>query len=449
MTDAATTATERVPAKPRRSRRILAGIALILACLSIILTTVAIWTHQVAFKTDRFTALVGTVIDEPAVIDPLANRISVQVVNGLDVQTRIADRLPDIAKSLAAPLTIQIQEAIERRLHTALSNPRLHDALVNTVGFIHERLVNLLKGNSNALSIVNGYVVIEVWPIVGAALEELQSEGLIPADVQLPDLSSPEPPGVLSGRVATALGITVPADFGTIQLMPADNLLAYQSYVRAFDIIVIVLILVSLALIALALGLSTRRRRMLMYLAIGTIIALVIARLAINTIVNNVVSGVQSEDLQGAVRVVIDAVITDFRGLSTLLLIGLVIVAVLAYMSGRPRWARRVASSAGDAAGRAVPAAGAAAGSAAGAVTSASSSWESVGESVTTNRATLERVGVAVIAFVILWAAIGLDIAILAAALYIGFELVLHVLSSRPDEDDEDVVETTSGPTTT
>ena len=111
------------------------------------------------------------------------------------------------------------------------------------------------------ISVVDGYVVIEVWPVVGAALEELQSEGLIPADIQLPDLSSPEPPGVLSGRVATALGITIPPDFGTIRLMPADRLLTYQSYVRAFDIIVIVLIVVTLALIALALGLATRRRR--------------------------------------------------------------------------------------------------------------------------------------------------------------------------------------------
>ena len=76
------------------------------------------------------------------------------------------------------------------------------------------------------------------------------------------------------------------------------------------------------------------------------------------------------------------------------------------------------------------------AGSAAGAVTSASSSWESVGQTVTTNRATVERIGVAAIAFVVLWLAIGLDIALLAAALYIGFEMVLRVLSSPPEEDD-------------
>ena len=438
MTDDVATATDTKPATaaPRRSRRILAGIALVLACLSILLTTFAIWTHQVAFKTDRFTSLVSTVIAEPAVIDPLAERISVQVVDSLDVQARIENRLPDIAKSLAAPLTIQIQEAIDRRLQTALANPRLQQALQKTVAFAHERIINLLRGDSNAISVVDGYVVIEVWPIVGAALDELQSEGLIPADIQLPDLSSPEPPGILSGRLATALGISLPADFGTIQLMPADNLLKYQSYVRAFDIIVIVLIIVSLALIALALWLSTRRRRMLMFLAIGTIIAFLLARLAINGIIGSLVSNVGDADMALAVRAVIQAVVADFRGLSTLILIGLGIVAVAAYLGGRPRWVTRVASGAGNAAGRAGSAAGAAAGSAAGAAVVAAPSRDTMAQTLTTNRATVERIGVAAIAFVVLWLAVGLDIAILAAALYIGFEMVLRVLAAGSDDDD-------------
>jgi len=448
MTDDVATATAPKPstAAPRRSRRILAGVALILACLSILLTTVAIWTHQVAFNSDRFTSLVSTVIDEPAVIDPLAERISVQVVDSLDVQTRIENRLPDIAKSLAAPLTIQIQEAIDRRLQTALANPRLQQALQKTVEFAHQRIINLLRGDSNAISVVDGYVVIEVWPIVGAALDELQSEGLIPADIQLPDLSSPEPPGILSGRLATALGISLPADFGTIQLMPADNLLRYQSYVRAFDIIVIIFIVLSLALIALALWLSTRRRRMLMFLAIGTIIAFLLARLAINGIIGALVSGVGDDDMALAVRTVIDAVVADFRSLSTLILIGLGIVAVLAYLSGRPAWVSRFGSSAGTAAGRAGSAAGSAVGSAAGAAVVAAPSKETMAQTLTENRATVERIGVAAIAFVVLWLAVGLDIAILAAALYIGFEMVLRILAAGSDDDDgADSAGTTGG----
>ena len=57
-------------------------------------------------------------------------------------------------------------------------------------------------------------------------------------------------------------------------------------------------------------------------------------------------------------------------------------------------------------------------------------------QTLTENRATVERVGVAAIAFVVLWLAVGLDIAILAAALYIGFEMVLRILAAAPGDDD-------------
>ena len=428
MTDDATTATETIMVReaPRRSRRILAGVALLLACLSILVTSIAVWTHQVAFKTDRFTALVSTVITDPAVIDPLAERISVQVVDALDVQTRIASRLPDIAQPLAPALTVQIQEAIDRRLQIALTNPKVQAGLTRTIGFAHERIMNLLRGNSDAVTVVDGYVTIEVWPVVEAALVELQSIGLIPADVQIPDLSDPQPPGILSGRLATALGVTLPADFGTIRLMPADKLLAYQSYVRAFDIIVVIL---GVALVLLALWLSTRRRRMLLFVALGTLIAFLLARLAIGGITNVLVAGVADRDLAGAVRVVVDATVADLRSVTSLIVIATIIVAIAAYLWGRPKWVSQVVSATGSAAGRAGSSVGSAAGAAAGSAT--------LSQAVTENRASVERIGLAAIAFVVLWLAIGPDIAILALVLYIGLELALRVLSSSPDDDDD------------
>ena len=445
MTDDVTsaTATTQVSVAPRRSRRILSGVALFLACLSIMFTTVAVWVHQVAFKTDRFTALVSTVLADPAVIDPLAQRISVQVVDALDVQTRIENRLPDIAKPLAAPLAVQLQEAIDRRLQTALTNPKIQTALTNTIAFTHERIMNLLRGNSDAISVVDGYVTLEVWPVVGAALEELQSNGLIPPDVQLPDLSNPEPPGILSGRLATALGISLPTDFGTITLMPADRLLAYQGYVRAFDIIVVVLIILSVALVALALWLSSNRRRMILYLTLGTLIAFLLLRMASGGIANYLVAGIADADLAAAVSVILTATIADLRSVTQIIVIATVIVAIAAYLWGRPKWASQVATSAGAAAGRAGSAAGSAAASAAGAATTAAPSKATVGQAVTENRAAVERAGIAIIAFVVLWLAIGLDIALLALALFIGFELVMRALSSKSDDDEDGAASTT------
>ena len=63
-------------AAKRSWRGPLAGLALVLACVTIVLATVTIWVHEVAFNTDRFTALVTDGVADPAVIDPVSDRVS-------------------------------------------------------------------------------------------------------------------------------------------------------------------------------------------------------------------------------------------------------------------------------------------------------------------------------------------------------------------------------------
>ena len=322
----------------RRGRGILAGIALVLACIAILVTTVGIWTHQVALNTNRFTQLIAEVSKDPAVTDPIADRISAQVIDALDVQTRLEARLPDLMKPLAGTMTLAIQNGIEQRLQVALQNPQVNAALLEAIGFTHERVVRVLRGESDVLVVVDGYVVLNVFPVVGAALTELQGAGIIPADITLPDLSSPDAPDVLAQRLNTAFGITLPPTFGTIQLMPADRLLAAQSAVRVFDLLVIVLIVLSVVLVALALWLSQKRRRMVIFLAIGTIIAFLVARMLIGSIEDAVVSGIADGDVAAAVRAMVNATLEDLRSLTVIIVIAAAIIGVAAYLWGRPKW---------------------------------------------------------------------------------------------------------------
>jgi hypothetical protein len=418
-----------------RRRRILAGFVAVLACLSILMTTVAVWTHQVAFNTERFTALVGRVTDDPAFIAPLSSKISTQVVDALDVQGRIAARLPDVAKPLAGTLALSIRDGIDKRLQVALANPKIQAALVQTLGFAHTQVMRLLRGQSDAVTVENGYIQVAVFPVVGAALTELQSAGLIPPGIQLPDFSEPVEPGVLAQRLGAALGVTLPEDFGTIQLMPADRLLAARSAVQAFDAIVVALVILSVILIALALWLARDRRRMLIYLAIGTIIAFLLARLAIRGIEGVLIQGIADGDVAGAVRVVLDATFADLRSLARVVLIATAIAAVVAYLWGRPKWVVTATSQARDMAGRAGSTAATAGSAGVAAAGAKRPSGETVERTVRERRVSIERAGVAIIAFVIVWLALGIDIAVLAAVLVIGFELVLRALAREPGAD--------------
>jgi hypothetical protein len=310
------------------------------------------------------------------------------------------------------------------------------------LSFTHEQVVRLLRGQTDVIAVVDGYLTLNVFPVVGAALTELQAMGIIPAGVQLPDLSAPEAPDVLAQRLETTLGVTLPPDFGTIQLMPADRLVLAQTVVRAFDLVVILLVVLSLILVAIALWLARDRRRMLIYLAIGTIIAFLIARLAIRSVENVIVGGIADGDVAGAVRALLDATLEDLRSLTLIILVATAIVAIAAYIWGRPTWVMKTASSVGDAAGRA----GSAAGSAVSAGTDRAPDRDTVAETVRENRTSIERFGLGAIAFIVAWLALGLEIALLGAALIVGFEVILRALSSDEPASAADMVADESPP---
>jgi hypothetical protein len=423
--------------RPRssRRRRVLAGLVLVLACLSILVTTMAVWTHQVALNTNRFTTLIGDVVDDPAVTDPISRRISVQVVDALGVQTRLEARLPDAIKPLAGALTAAVTERIDQRLRVALQNPRIQNALVGAMSFTHTQLVRLLRGESDVIGIVDGYLTLDVFPVVDAALRELQSMGLIPAGVQIPDLTAPDAPEVLAQRLESALGVTLPPDFGTIQLMPAERLATARTVVRVFDLVVILLVILSAVLVALALWLARDRRRMLIYLGLGTLVAFLLARLAMNAVENAIVGGIADGDVAGAMRTVVDTTLQDLRGVTILIVIATIILIIAAYLWGRPKWAVATASYVGDTAGRAGSAAGTAATAGAASVSGRTPDRATVEQTVRENRSLVERYGLAIIAFVLVWIAIGLEVALLGAALVIGLQLVLRVVDG-PDDDE-------------
>ena len=333
-----------------RGRRALLAVVYVLACLSIVLATMAVWTHQVAFKTERFTALVEKVVTDPAIIDPVSARISTQVVEAVDVEGRLAARLPDALKPLAGTIALAIQDGIDKRLQVVLADPRTQDALVTSLSFTHEQVMRLLRDEAENVNVVNGYVTLNVFPIVGKALEQLQAAGIIPPEVVLPDLSQPVEPGPLAQRLGTALGVTLPDDFGTIQLMPADNLLAARSAVRAFDIIVVLLVILSVVLLAASLFLARNRRNMVVFLAIGTFVAFLIARFAIRSIEDVLLSGIANLGVAGMVRTAMDATFEDLRGLTLLVLIGVAIIGIVAYLTGKPAWVTSATATATTAA---------------------------------------------------------------------------------------------------
>jgi hypothetical protein len=416
-----------------RRRRILVGFLFLLSCLFVVGTSVVVWTHQVALNTDRYVSVVGAVSSDPAVIDTLSNRVATQVVTALDVQGKIQKILPGGAEVLAVPLTDRIRQTVAEKLAVGLATDQFQNAWLEANRLLHTTILKILRGNPDSVSIQNGMVTLDLYALVGNALTTLQSSGIIPASVTLPDLNNVQVPEQARQKVEQALGITLPADFGQIPIVKASGLETARQAVQLFDILTILFIILTLVLIGLTIWLARRRLRMVIYLGVGVVVSLVIARFVIGGIEDAIVSSIAAEGLGTTVRAVLDHVLGNYFALGRVLVVIGIVAAVVAYLAGRPAWLVRATSAASSAAGRGAASAGAVAAGAAGGVptSEAATGW------VTSNREAVRWAIVGTVAFLIVWWVAGFEIAILAAAAVLLGEFLLRYISRRGDDDDE------------
>jgi len=439
MTETASPATSSAsPTRRRRLRPIAAVLLGILACVALVASTTALWVHQVALNTDRWVALSAGVAQQPAVIESISERVSQQVVVALDVQGRLATALPDRTKLLAGPITGAVQVRLKEGLANLFSSPAFQNAWEQANRFAHQQLVTILRAESTIVTLENGVVTLNLFPLVGAALASLQAEGIIPATVSLPDLTATTAPQTARDALQTALGVTLPTDFGTLPLVRADRLEAARTAVHIFDLLVIVGIVVTILLFVAAVLVARNRVRATVLLGAGAVVALLLARAAIRGIENSIVGSIADGPGATTVRGVFDTVVEDLFGLMVLVSVIGAVVAIVAWLIGRREQVRQVAAAAGSAA-RQATASGAATGRAK-ASSAAAKAGASAGEATEgiSPRAwalahvrVLRAAGVAVAAVWLAILALGWEPVAIVGALLVLYEVGLGSLAER------------------
>lgn len=425
-------------APPGGHRRLRAGSAVllgILACIALVASTTVFWIHQVALNTDRYVALSSSVASEPAVVAAVSARISTQVVESLDVEGRLAAALPDNAKLLAGPITGSVQQRLQARLAELLASPGFQQTWADVNRFAHQQLLTILRSDSTVITLENGVVTLNLFPLVDAALRSLQAEGIIPATVSLPDLTASTAPETARAAIQGALGVSLPEDFGTIPLVRADRLETARTIVRIFDFVVVIALVVTILLFIAAAALARRRRRAVILLGVGAIIALLVARAGIRGIENSLVGSIADSGGAAAARGVFDAVLQDLFGVMVIVTAIGALVALIAWLVGRRDDISRLAASAGSTA-RQAGASGVDAGRAlaTGATASATTNAPTAREWVVAHLGTLRIVGVAVAAAWLAIIAVGWEPVAVIGALLVLYQVGLGAISERGSE---------------
>jgi ABC-type multidrug transport system fused ATPase/permease subunit len=344
------------PARQKLRRR-LAGLFVFLTVLSLVVTVVGAWARAVALDTDRFVATVGPVIDEPAVQQALSVRLTDRVMEGLQVEDRVATALsgldtgdlPVSPALLAAPITEGIRTALLKRTEQALASDAVRALWYDVLARAHEQAIALLRGESTNATIEGDAVYINLLPFINDALASLEQQlsEIFNRTIDVPRITADNvTQGV--GLLEQQFGVDLPDDFGQIKVFESDALPAAQAAVAAMDRLIYALVALTLVLAIVALVLSPRRLRTVLWLGLGAALGLIVVRRLALRLDDAIVERVSGETNQAAVGAVTSDVFQDLRNFTTLMLIAAIVVGIGAYVAGRPPWLTRTLERASD-----------------------------------------------------------------------------------------------------
>jgi hypothetical protein len=266
--------------RSHRVRRVFTWVLVVVAALLMGIATVAVWASRTVFNDDRFSATVTDVVSDAEVISAASTYVTDQVEAAV-VASGILDNLPTQLQPVVGVLRGAVRGRVEAGVNAVLSSDAGQRLLIGAAERAHSRALQLLEGggllSSDAISIENGTVTLNLVPVVREALIQLQQDGLIPSSITIPtDASTP-------GPIANALGERLPDDFGQVVVYQTDvasndGLLdqAQRALVVAKRAVVLLVILAVVAA-AGAILLAVDRRRTVFRLGVAiTIVAVVL-----------------------------------------------------------------------------------------------------------------------------------------------------------------------------
>jgi len=325
-------------AAPLRRWSVVALVAL--ACIGLLVSTVALWTHTLLFDTDRYVETVAPLGKDPAVTQAVADTVTDETLKVADLENRLREQLPERLQFLAKPLTDEVRTYLNKEVDKFLQTETAYDAWLAVNRNVHAQLVAVLRDKSTVFLVEGDDVKLNLLPLIAYALQLVEKNlpDFLDSRLAIPQIDPKAPYDEQVAALSSALGRSLPAGFGTITLFKNTQVREAQRAARMFDTLVILLWVVTLLLVVAALALSPWRLRTALELGLGVLIAVMLARVAIKQLEEAIVEGVKTEGGSRVAQAIITSAVASLGDFVTWLLVGGLIVAVAAFFGGRPRW---------------------------------------------------------------------------------------------------------------
>jgi hypothetical protein len=336
----------------RRARWIITGLLVVLTSIAIVASTLGVWTQRTLSSTDRYVALVAPLADDPAVTNALADRLTSEVFLALDVEDRVRQalasipQLPEAAGLLVGPITSSTQNLIQERARALLRSERFDGLWEGINRRAHAKLVALLRGDYEELpnvAVTGGEVRLNLVSAVAEVVRSVAQEGAdaLGLDVTIPPIPPSLDTSAATQRLASALGVTLPAGFGQITIMTADELSGYQDTVRTLRRFLWALLILTLLFLVLTLVVAPDRRRAVIWLGVGVAVLILLVWVFLRRVENNILDRIPGAGADAAAQDVFDRVGDSLRATGFLVLAVAILAALVAYFLGRPPWFQR------------------------------------------------------------------------------------------------------------
>jgi hypothetical protein len=320
-------------------RRFAAAFLVAVAGLLAVQSVVGVWAARTTLDTDRWVATVGPLPEHPEFNAAVATYLSNEVFEAVDVEERLAQALPPEAAVLVGPVTDAVRDYLRDTVARFMASDQFRELWDSANRFAHARIVAILEGRSETVSVQGSTVTLNLLPIVNDLLVTIEGElpTMFGKQLDLPTLSSGEVPPGLHDRIETALGVSLPSDFAQITLYDRTRLGELQAAVVLFKRSVVLMVTGALLTLALALWVSPNRRRTVLQLGLWLVIATFTLSRLLRAVRDDLLGQLPDGVYREGLTVALAEVFTTLRERGDQLLWLGAAIAVLGYLVGPGR----------------------------------------------------------------------------------------------------------------
>jgi hypothetical protein len=284
----------------------------------------AVWTRNQVTNTDRYVATVAPLADDPAIQNAIADQITAQVFNYIDVQglTNQAvdvlaerDLTPALAaqlRALAVPIANGVLSFTRSQVGKVVESDAFADAWVQANRVAHQELVKALTGEGGgSVTVENDTVTLNMAAFIEVVKQRLVESGF-------------------------SVAARIPTINASFVLFQSADITRVRSGFNLLNTLGVWLPVISIVLLVLGVYVARDHRRATVGAALGVAISMVVLALGLAVFRSIYLDAVPASVLpHDAAAVLYDTIIRFLRlGLRTVLVLALV-VAAGAFLSGQ------------------------------------------------------------------------------------------------------------------